>query len=330
MRRLFLPRRGAMRPGGMVVVPPVDPVDPGNPGSPAADGGWGGLGEEWDANGVWVGATMPTTAPPGKVTRLADNFERTTLNDPARPNYWGTYNNSFSGANPGSSWWDGSLVTVSDGMLHHKQVVRTRAHKDGVVDRRIESGTSHLWGMPSGAYPQVTVRARTWGPFNIVGIIGTVFMLWPNGESWPALTEVDWLEDSDTRRGRSNFHYGPDWTNHQQTGFRNWTIPDTGTRTVFNTFTCRINPPTHPTAPYRNEVYCNGVLGTSWTPPSNYLGADYRQTWPMLQINQTESYCEDNDTPTWTGPTGKQIMDSLPTVPTDYLDIQWLTVHRPA
>lgn len=306
--------------GGGVVTPPA-----------AADGGWAGIAEAYNAEGIWTGVNMPSAAPPGYSLKFQDNFQgRTTLNNPAYPNYWTTYNNGFSGANPDSSWWDSSLLVVEDGMLKHRQVVRTRAHRNGVVDRRIESSTSALWGMPRGPYPQVTLRARTKGPFAIEGIVGTVFMLWPNNEQWPRYTEVDWMEDSKGIRGRSNFHWGPDWENHKQTDFRKWAIPDTGTREVFNTFSARINPPNHPQYPFRNEVWCNGQLMTSWTPPTDYLGVDYRQTWDMLQINQTESYCIDNDTPTWTGPTGRQILDSLPTVPTDYMDIEWITIHRPS
>jgi hypothetical protein len=320
---LILPRRGSMRPSGIVITEP----DPNPPPGAAPDGGWAGTGETYNAQGIWTGATMPTSAPSGYATRLADNFERTTLNDPARPNYWGAYGPSFSGANPDSSWWSQDLVVVEDGMLKHKQAVRTRAHRNGVVDRRIESGTSHLWGMPSGAYPQVTIRCRTHGPFAIEGVLGTVLMLWPNGENWPTLTEVDWLEESALDRGRSNFHWGTDGTTgHRQTGFRNWDIPDTGTREVFNTYSVRINPADHPTFPYRNEVWCNGVLVNTWNPP-----VGYQQSWNMLQINQTESYIVDNDNPTWTGPTGKQIMDNLEGLgATDFFDVQWITIHRPA
>ncbi|MBM9467269.1 hypothetical protein [Nakamurella leprariae] len=282
----------------------------------------------YNAQGVWVGDQMPGGPPPGYQTVFADDFTgpRTGLNRPEYANYLGTYNNSFSGANPDSSWWDGSLVEVVDGVLRHSQIVRTRAHKDGKVDRRIESGTSTLWGMPPTAFPQVTMLARTYGPFALEGIVGTVLMLWPYGDNWPAGTEIDYLEESALGRGRSNFHWGADWPNHQQTGFREWAIPNTGTRTAYNLFAARILPSGHPSSPFLTEVWCNGVRVTTWLPP-----VDFRQTWPMLGINQTEGYIADNANPTWLGPTGTQVMDSLePHGKQPFFDIKWMRVDKPA
>ena len=137
---------------------------------------------------------MPTQAPPGYQTIVAQDFTGTTL-----PTGWHAYNGQ-----PGSDtggWWDPSHVTVGQGMLVLHTNQDPAHYGQGSGQPWVEGGVD-LW--PDGVLTngEYLVRSRV---TSAVGVT-QVELLWPNNDVWPP--EVDFNESNGTNESTAHLLYG--------------------------------------------------------------------------------------------------------------------------
>ena len=141
------------------------------------------------------GEAMPTQAPTGYQTIVAQDFTGTTL-----PSGWHAYSGQ-----PGSDtggWWDPSHVTVGQGMLVLHAYEDATHYGQSSGPPWVEGGVD-LW--PDGVLTdgEYLVRSRVTSATGVT----QVELLWPNSDIWPP--EIDFNESNGTNESTAHLLYGP-------------------------------------------------------------------------------------------------------------------------